>query len=114
MKDCVFCRIIEGSIPAQRIYEDEKTIVIRDINPVAPVHLLVIPKTHIEGLNELTAEQADISHAILMAARKAAGLTGIDEDGYRLVNNCGEKAGQTVMHLHFHVLGGTEMRELKI
>lgn len=114
MKDCIFCRIIAGEIPGQKIYETETVLVIRDIKPAAPVHLLVMPKEHIASLNELTREHEKLAFDLLWAAREAARILRVELDGYRLVSNCGIKAGQSVFHLHFHLLAGTVMRELKI
>ncbi len=102
---CLFCKIIAGEIPSTKVYEDEKILAFRDINPQAPTHILVVPKAHIADCNDVTPENADvIAHifAVIPAIAKAEGLTG----GYRVVSNCGSDAGQTVQHLHFHILGG--------
>ena len=106
--DCIFCKIIAGDIPSTKVYEDETVYAFRDINPQAPTHILVIPKTHIASVNELTAENsAVVAHIfeVIPQIAKAEGLTG----GYRVVSNCGPDAGQTVFHLHFHILGGQEL-----
>lgn len=103
--DCLFCEIIKGNIPSTKVYEDELCLAFRDINPQAPTHVLVIPKAHIAGCNEVTAENASVAahiFTVIPAIAKAEGLTG----GYRVVSNCGADAGQTVQHLHFHILGG--------
>ena len=106
--DCLFCKIIAGDIPSTKVYEDETVYAFRDINPQAPTHILVIPKAHIASVNEVSAENsAVIAHIfeIIPAIANAEGLT----NGYRVVSNCGPDAGQTVHHLHFHILGGKEL-----
>jgi histidine triad (HIT) family protein len=103
--DCLFCRVIRGEVPAKKVYEDEHSFAFEDINPQAPTHVLIIPKRHIVGVKEATAEDAQvIGHCHLVAA-KLARERGI-EDGYRTVYNVGPKAGQSVFHLHLHLLGG--------
>ena len=105
MSDCLFCKIIAGDIPSTKVYEDDLVFAFRDIHPQAPTHILVIPKTHISGCNGVTEENsAVVAHIFEVIPRIAAaeGLTG----GYRVVSNCGPDAGQTVPHLHFHILGG--------
>ena len=106
--DCLFCKIIKGDIPSTKVYEDELVYAFRDINPQAPTHVLVIPKTHIDSVNGITEENsAVVAHIFEVIPKIAAaeGLTG----GYRVVSNCGADAGQTVFHLHFHILGGKEL-----
>ena len=106
--DCLFCNILAGNIPSTKVYEDDECFAFRDINPQAPTHILVIPKTHIASANELTAENAAIAAHILTVIpgiAAAEGLTG----GYRVVSNCGPDACQSVPHLHFHLLGGTQL-----
>ena len=103
--DCLFCKIIKGDIPSTKVYEDELVYAFRDINPQAPTHVLVIPKAHIDSVNGITEENsAVVAHIFEVIPKIAAaeGLTG----GYRVVSNCGADAGQTVFHLHFHILGG--------
>ena len=103
--DCLFCKIIAGDIPSTKVYEDEFVYAFRDINPQAPTHILVIPKMHIASVAELTGENSNVVAHIFEVIPKIAeaeGLTG----GYRVVSNCGADAGQTVFHLHFHILGG--------
>ena len=103
--DCLFCKIIAGDIPSTKVYEDELVYAFRDINPQAPAHILMVPKTHIADCNGVTAENsAVVAHLfqVIPQIAKAEGLTG----GYRVVSNCGADAGQTVQHLHFHILGG--------
>ncbi len=108
--DCLFCNIIEGKIPSTKVYEDETVYAFKDINPMAPVHVLIIPKQHIASVNEVTAENSGvISHIYEVAAQLAKEL-GIDKSGYRVVSNCGADAGQTVFHLHFHLLGGKKLK----
>ena len=102
---CLFCKIIAGDIPSTKVYEDETVYAFRDINPQAPTHVLVVPKTHIEDCNGITPENsAVIAHIfeVIPQIAKAEGLA----NGYRVVSNCGADAGQTVQHLHFHILGG--------
>lgn len=108
MSDCLFCKIIAGDIPSTKVYEDELIFAFRDIAPQAPTHILVIPKEHISGCNGVTAgNSAVVAHIFEMIPQIAAaeGLTG----GYRVVSNCGDDAGQTVHHLHFHILGGRKL-----
>ena len=106
--DCIFCKIIAGDIPSTKVYEDDLCYAFRDIAPQAPTHILVIPKAHIAGVNDVTAENsAVVAHIFEVIPQIAAAeeLTG----GYRVVSNCGKDAGQTVFHLHFHILGGKEL-----
>ena len=108
MENCLFCKIIKGDIPSTKVYEDELVYAFRDIAPQAPTHILVIPKAHIDSCNGITAENsAVVAHIfeVIPAIAKAEGLEG----GYRVVSNCGADAGQTVFHLHFHILGGKEL-----
>ena len=108
MSDCLFCKIIAGSIPSTKVYEDETVFAFRDIAPQAPTHILVIPKAHMASVNDITTENsAVVSHIfeVIPQIAKAEGLDG----GYRVVSNCGADAGQTVQHLHFHILGGKAM-----
>lgn len=108
MENCLFCKIIAGEIPSTKVYEDEKILAFRDIAPMAPTHILVIPKQHIGGVDEITPENsAVVAHIFEMIAviAKEEGLT----NGYRVVSNIGEDGGQTVRHLHFHILGGKKL-----
>ena len=108
MENCIFCKIIAGDIPSNKVYEDELVYAFRDIAPMAPTHILVVPKAHIGSVAEITAENsAVVAHFFEVIARIAAdeGL----ETGYRVVSNCGPDAGQTVPHLHFHILGGRKL-----
>lgn len=106
MDDCIFCKIVKGEIPSKKIYEDDKVYAFHDINPEAPVHFLVIPKDHIASANDLNDNNADIVSHIFKIINKLAVELNISDKGYRIVNNCGEDGGQTVKHIHFHVLGG--------
>ncbi len=103
--DCLFCKIIDGTIPSTKVYEDEVMYAFRDINPQAPVHVLVIPKRHIDSLDGVTPENSDVIRAIFEKIPEIAKSEGL-VNGYRLVSNCGPDACQTVKHLHFHILGG--------
>ena len=105
MSNCLFCKIIAGEIPSTRVYEDESVLAFRDINPQAPTHVLVIPKTHIPGCDGITAENSGVVAHIFEVIPVIARAEGL-ENGYRVVSNCGSDAGQTVPHLHFHILGG--------
>lgn len=109
MENCIFCKIIKGEIPCEKVYEDDLVLSFKDLNPEAPVHVLIIPKKHIASTNDLKEEDANIIFAIFEAAKKIAVKLGIADSGYRIVNNCGEDAGQTVQHMHFHLLGGRSM-----
>jgi len=108
--DCLFCAIIAGEIPGARVYEDEVCYVFRDINPQAPTHILVVPKEHIASLAELDADNASVAAHILLVCARIAEQEGLD-GGWRLVSNCGPDAGQTVPHLHFHILGGKRLED---
>ncbi len=106
MTDCIFCKIVAKDIPSKVVYEDDKIIAFEDINPQAPVHIVLIPKKHIETLNDFSADDHKLMGHILMKVPEVAEKKGIREKGYRLVMNCLEGAGQVVMHIHFHILGG--------
>ena len=108
MENCLFCKIVAGDIPSAKVYEDETVLAFRDIAPMAPTHILVIPKTHIPSVDGITAENsAVVAHIfeVIPQIAKAENLV----NGYRVVSNCGSDAGQTVPHLHFHILGGTQL-----
>jgi len=107
--DCIFCNIIKGEIPSEKVYEDDYVYAFKDINPVAPVHVLIVPKTHISSINEITEENSGCISKIYESAAKIAADCGIAEEGYRIISNCGEGAGQTVFHIHFHLLGGRDL-----
>ena len=108
MADCIFCKIAAGEIPSKKAYEDDQILAFYDLDPQAPVHILIIPKEHISSDNELTEENGPLLGHIFAAAANLAKELGL-EKGYRIVNNCGEDGGQTVRHLHFHLLGGRSM-----
>jgi histidine triad (HIT) family protein len=108
MSSCVFCRIINRSLPSKTLYEDDHAIALEDLNPQAPVHVLVIPKRHVESVQALEADTALLGH-LMSVCVKMARTAGIADSGYRVVTNTGRQAGQTVFHLHLHVLGGRPM-----
>ena len=110
MNDCLFCKIIAGDIPSTKVYEDENVFAFRDINPQAPVHILVVPKQHIACAAGITAENSAVVAHVFESIAKIAKAEGLD-GGYRVINNCGEDGGQTVMHLHFHLIGGEKLSE---
>jgi histidine triad (HIT) family protein len=110
MEDCIFCKIIGGQIPATKVYEDEDVLVFKDIDPVAPTHLLLIPKRHIATFNDIGPEDAGLLGRVLLVAKDMAADRNLTGDGYRLVMNCMPGAGQSVFHLHFHLLGGRIFR----
>jgi histidine triad (HIT) family protein len=104
--NCLFCKILSGDIPAEIVYESDTAIAFRDINPQAPTHVLIIPRKHIATINEIVKEDEALVGSLYSAAREIAAAEGIAEDGYRVVMNCNEGAGQTVFHIHLHLLGG--------
>lgn len=106
---CIFCQIAAGKLPSEILYQDEEVIAIRDINPQAPTHLLIMPKTHIPSIADVTDEDAALLARLVSVANLLAKREKIAERGYRLVTNCGAGAGQAVPHLHFHLLGGREL-----
>lgn len=110
MADCLFCKIIAGEIPSTKVYEDDYVLAFRDIEPQAPEHIIIIPKVHIASANEITAENSNVIGKIFEVASKIAKDLGFSENGYRIVNNCGEDGGQTVGHIHFHLLGGRNLQ----
>ena len=111
MDSCLFCKLAAGEIPSAKVYEDEVVYAFRDIAPQAPVHILVIPKTHIASVQELDAGNIDLAGACLLAIPKIAAQEGLLPGGYRVVSNCGPDAGQTVPHLHFHILAGQRLND---
>ncbi|HEY3374838.1 MAG TPA: histidine triad nucleotide-binding protein [Candidatus Aquicultor sp.] len=112
MEKDLFCRIVEGEIPADIVYRDDDVVAFRDISPAAPVHVLIVPKKHVAKLSDATEADAVLLGKIVLAANKIAEKEGILESGYRLIANTGANAGQEVMHVHFHVLGGKELGPL--
>ncbi|MBQ3195155.1 MAG: histidine triad nucleotide-binding protein [Clostridia bacterium] len=108
--DCLFCKIIDGAIPSSKVYEDDKIYAFKDINPQAPVHVLVIPKVHISSMDEVNEANAEsVKHIFVMIPQIAKSL-GL-ENGYRVISNCGDDGCQSVKHLHFHILGGKKLNE---
>ena len=107
--DCLFCKIINGEIPSEKVYEDEYVYAFNDISPTAPVHVLIVPKKHISTINDINEEDCALIGRIYLCAKKIAKEKGIAEDGYRVVTNCNKMAGQTVFHIHFHLIGGREL-----
>ena len=105
-KNCIFCRILSGEIPANKVYESPEIFAFRDVNPQAPTHILLITREHIAGTNDLEEEHAELVGKMVLAARDLAKKEGISEGGYRLVFNCNRNAGQAVFHIHLHLLGG--------
>ena len=110
MQDCLFCKIVRGEIPADVVYEDDKLMAFRDINPQAPVHLLVIPRKHIGSLADVTSEDTELLGHIQSVIAKLAHEQGFAQQGFRVVNNCNEDGGQEVAHIHYHVLAGRRMQ----
>ena len=108
MEDCLFCKIIKGEIPSNKVYEDDEILAFNDINPAAPIHILVIPKKHITSLAHIKKEDEIIVGKIYGVINKIAEMQGFKDNGYRVIVNCGRDAGQEVMHLHFHVLAGAK------
>ena len=108
-EDCLFCKISAGEIPADIVYENENVVAFRDINPQAPTHVLIIPREHIATINELSADDSGVVSKLFLAAAAIARNEGIADDGYRVTMNCNAAAGQTVFHLHLHLLGGRQM-----
>lgn len=105
--DCLFCKIIGGEIPSNKVYEDDTVFAFRDIDPQAPVHILIVPKEHIASAKDINESNSAVVAHIFEVAAKIAKAEGLN-DGFRIVNNCGDSAGQTVKHLHFHLMGGRE------
>jgi len=106
MSDCLFCKIVGGEIPADIVFQSDAAIAFRDINPQAPTHILIIPRRHISTINDVTDDDAPLVGSLFAAARELAAQEGLADDGYRVVMNCGEGAGQSVFHIHLHLLGG--------
>ena len=111
MEDCIFCKIIKGEIPSNKVYEDEEILAIYDINPAAPIHILVIPKKHIDCIAHLNKEDEVLIGKIYSVINKIAEEKGFKEQGFRVIVNSGEDGGQEVMHLHFHILAGRKLGE---
>jgi len=109
MSDCLFCKIVSGEIPCDKIYENDKLIAFRDIDPKAPTHILVIPKKHISSINELEISDQNLAGEILLAAKEIARIENIESSGYRTIFNTNNDGGQTVYHIHMHVMGGRQL-----
>ena len=109
MNDCVFCMIKDGKIPSSKVYEDDTVLAFRDINPAAPTHIVVIPKEHITCANEINSQNSALIAHVFEVIPQIAMQEGVDKTGYRIINNCGDDAGQTVHHIHFHILGGKKL-----
>jgi histidine triad (HIT) family protein len=107
--DCLFCKVVNGEIPADIVYEDNSLVAFRDINPQAPTHILLIPRRHIATMNELHDSDAGLAGELFVAAARIAADEGLADAGYRVVMNCNEAAGQSVFHIHLHLLGGRQM-----
>ncbi|HFC92684.1 MAG TPA: histidine triad nucleotide-binding protein [Leucothrix mucor] len=110
MSDCIFCKIIGGEIASNAIYEDNDVFAFEDLNPQAPLHALIIPKKHIATINDLDKGNADVISKLYLTAKKVATDAGYSANGYRVVMNCGESAGQTVFHIHLHLLAGRPLK----
>jgi histidine triad (HIT) family protein len=109
MDNCLFCKIIKGEVPCDKVYENEYVLAFKDIHPVAPVHILLVPKVHITDMNEIIDENSEYVKQISIAIKEVAKIVGIGKSGYRVICNCGEDGGQVVHHLHFHLLGGRHL-----
>ncbi|MNW25246.1 HIT-like protein [compost metagenome] len=110
--DCLFCKIVEGTIPSKKVMETDKVVVFHDIQPAAPVHVLIIPKKHIASMNEVTDEDLALIGDMHSVAQQVARELGVEQSGYRLINNCGPDSGQAVHHIHYHLLGGAKLGAL--
>ncbi len=110
MTDCLFCKIVDGDIPADIVFESESALAFRDINPKAPTHVLIIPRRHVSTINDIEPGDESLVGSLFSAARKIAAEEGLADDGYRVVMNCNEAAGQSVFHIHLHLLGGRTLK----
>ena len=111
MADCIFCKIVEGDIPCSKVYEDDKVLAFNDIQPMAPVHVIIIPKKHTATLMDLDAENIDVTSDLMSVAQKVARIKNISDVGFRTVINCNAEGGQVVFHLHMHLLGGRKLED---
>ena len=109
MDDCIFCKIVKGEIPSEKVYEDDEILAFKDISPITPVHILIIPKKHIASADDIEEADEAVIGRIFTVIKKIAKENNLT-NGYRIVNNCGEQSGQTVGHMHFHVLGARDMK----
>ncbi len=112
MKDCIFCKIAQKTIPAELLYEDDLVVAFKDIKPIAPLHILIIPKKHIESVNDLTSADVDLAGRLIMVSQQLAKKLGTAEGGYKLLLRVGRDGGQEVPHLHLHLLGGGPLKEI--
>lgn len=112
MSECIFCKIIKGEIPSTNVYKDEQVSAFRDINPVAPTHILIVPNKHIDSVNMMIVDDEPLIGHLFTVAKQLAAQEGISEGGYRLVVNTGAESGQTVFHIHLHLLGGRQLRAM--
>ncbi|SMB92935.1 histidine triad (HIT) family protein [Thermanaeromonas toyohensis ToBE] len=112
MSDCIFCKIAAGDLPSEIVYQDDRVVAFKDIRPVAPIHILIIPRKHIPDLTAITEEDAELIGYLHLVAVKVAQEQGLADRGFRLVNNCKQEGGQVIYHLHYHLLGGRQMRNL--
>ena len=111
MGDCIFCKIANGTIPSNKVYENDEVIAFDDIHPMAPVHVIIIPKKHIPTLLDVTAVNINSVSSMITAAQEVAKIKGIDKKGFRTVINCNEEGGQVIFHLHMHILGGKRLKD---
>ena len=111
MSDCIFCKIVEGKIPCSKVYEDDQILAFDDIHPMAPVHVIVIPKKHVSTLMDIDTKSSSAANNLINAAQKVAQIKGIAAKGFRTVINCNDEGGQIVFHLHMHVLGGRKLQD---
>jgi len=111
MSDCIFCKIVKGDIPCNKVYEDADVLAFDDIHPMAPVHVIVVPKNHISTLMDVDTKKTDIMNKLIAAAQKVAKIKKIDASGFRTAINCNAEGGQVVFHLHMHVLGGRKLQD---
>jgi histidine triad (HIT) family protein len=111
MSDCIFCKIVEGKISCTKIYEDDQIVAFDDIHPMAPVHVIVIPKKHVSTLMDIDTKSSSVANNLINAAQKVAQIKGIAAKGFRAVINCNDEGGQIVFHLHMHVLGGRKLQD---
>ena len=111
MEDCIFCKIANGVIPSSKVYENSEVVAFDDIHPMAPVHVIIIPKKHIPTLLDVAVADGSSVNSMIAAVREVAGIKGIDKRGFRVVINCNEEGGQVIFHLHMHVLGGKKLKD---
>ena len=109
MEECLFCKIVKGEVNSKTVYENDYVLAFNDINPIAPIHVLIVPKIHIQDLNSIDTNNLKYVEEIMLAIKEVARITGVVESGYRVVSNVGEDGGQVVPHLHFHLLGGKSL-----